>query len=81
MTGRLTSNTDEVSEMGGVEGAGVGVGNLSLVLWRSYVRYRGNVTPNYEDSMGRQRRDELLARLCFFFFVDVLRPSFSAHTT
>lgn len=48
MTGRLTSNTDEVSEMGGW------LENLLLVLRRIYIRYYGNVTPNYEDSMERQ---------------------------
>lgn len=48
MTGCLTSNTDEVSKMGG------GVENLWLALRRIYVRYYGNVTLNYEDSMERQ---------------------------
>lgn len=45
MTGCLTSNTDEVSKMGG------GIENLLLALRRIYVRYYGNVTLNYEDSM------------------------------
>lgn len=73
MTGRLTSNTDEVSEMGGA-----GVENLSLVLRSIYIRYYGNVTPNYEDSMERQ---DGMVQLCVFFFVDVLSPLFAAHTT
>lgn len=61
-------------------GWGEGVENMSLVLQRIYIRHYGNVTPNYEDSMERQDGMNYWPS-SVFFFVDVLSPSFSAHTT
>lgn len=63
MTGCLTSNTDEVSKMSG------GVENLWLALRRIYVRYYGNVTLNYEDSMERQDGMNYWCGAIWFFLV------------